>query len=480
MPKDEYGFGHDSLWQRFSRWFSDKPAFETTDDSGSGLSIKQWVANRGRGLVDTMDVVIGQNVSCRLFLKALKLIDRQLTKHDDSNVEKNLWRLTDPLCELQEIEAAVFTKEHYMPLLAKILEKYIAAVREGRIVPSKPESAEECPLDMDLVSMLVRYESLPGLKLVTQLVREEYRVFDPWWRAVFDTTQARIIQNAGLYLILLLDDFVPENMLGLAYLEMCNRVMQYCNFMSERHSPIEEAKELEFPYNSPAGRVKLAEYINETATDIPEDYCLYAANEAINAIAYVEEEHCLPLAHLAMQSKNVDIVLAGAIYGAQLNDGPSLEKLAELAADLNYAASAVECLQEQKRTDLIPKIAKEPSFIIRSRMVRLIYEDGGKRPDEIEVIDHRKMVWPPLKKRTQVFALRFVYHAKEGGREEAVDYGIVHYGELTAFPEETLKREPSIWEIYAMHCAYEMEHKDWQNPETGFAMLKRYNPDIKF
>ena len=479
MPKDEYGFGHDSLWQRFSRWFSGKPAFETTDDSGNGLSIKQWVANRGRGLVDTTDVVIGQNVSCRLFLKALKLIDRQLTKHDDSNVEKNLWRLIDPLFELRTIEAAVFMKEHYAPLLAKILEKYVVAVREGRIVPSEPESEEESPLDISLMYLLVRCESPPGLRLVARLIREGHLASDLGWRGVCDMTKPHTAK-AGLYLMLLLGDYIPGNILGMAYLEMCNQTMRHRDFMSEKLSLIEETEKLEFPYNSPAGRAKLAEYINETATDIPEDYCFHAANEAINAIAYVEEERRLPLAHLAMQSENVDIVLAGAIYGAQLNDGPSLEKLAEMAADLNYAASAVECLQEQKRTDLIPKIAEEPSFIIRSRMVRLIYEDGCRRPDEIDVVDHREMVWPPLKKRTQVFALRFVYHAEEGGREEAIDYGIVHYGELTALPVETLKREPSIWEIYAMHCAYEMEHRDWQNPETGLTMLKRYNPDIKF
>ncbi len=294
----------------------------------------------------------------------------------------------------------------------------------------------------------------PSFPLIHSLSRTLPVAENYGWHRVFGSIRPQAPRNAPL--IELLTTELPEAHASGCFMEWGNEHCHKGHLKSH-------------PFDTRQGMERLESYL--TCED-PERYA-YAVSAAF-ALAFL----CEPAALIKLASAHPypDVRIEAAWAKAKRGDEESLEVLAEFCLDWRTALRAARDLRELGREDRIPVEAR----IERSQAMAVMADwlkhpnELNKLPEELDIIDHREILWPPKGERALVTLLRWKCDGRTGVGLTGPD--------TWCFFSDADKDLP-VLDIYAKHCNAGLKEQghpdapeDYTNLEHGRILLRSANP----
>lgn len=288
----------------------------------------------------------------------------------------------------------------------------------------------------DLLLFLLKIVALYQVEgLVSRLAvaaRQEPWSEHPLWPVLFRTLDAphplrRRVADA-------LADPLPEGLAGLAYLDFVTGLAR--------------SGELVFhPFDSVAGRDRLARWLDPTAPDAATRAPIAAA-----ALAHVGGGAARDaLLATGMAHPLGGVRLEAAAAAARLGREEGVRTLADLCLDVRYSVAARLRLQDLDRLEAVPPAAADPDFEALARMADWLAHplEFGSPPQTLALIDSRELHWPPTNDRRRLWLVRYRYEPDTEG------VGLV--GSITSSlrPETSPMMAPD--DLYALHCCWELQ-----------------------
>jgi hypothetical protein len=182
------------------------------------------------------------------------------------------------------------------------------------------------------------------------------------------------------------------------------------------------------------------------------------AHSATAALPFVSNPARDQLLALAMDHVDAGVQMEGAWAAGRLGREGGLQILSRFCLDVNHSDVAQRYLAELDRRDLIPAEATEPSFQAMAEFARWLAHPNelGQPPDELEVVDHRRLAWPPDRELKPFWLIRYRLRDQTGLEEDDVNCGLVGSVTWCFFLHKMHVRPPE--DAYAIHCCWEMEH----------------------
>lgn len=151
------------------------------------------------------------------------------------------------------------------------------------------------------------------------------------------------------------------------------------------------------------------------------------------------------------------VQLEGAWASAKLGSQSGLTVLSRYCTDPNYSLTACRYLEELGRDDLVPVKVNDPAFRARAEFANWLAHPNelGTPPDEVEIVDHRVLAWPPDGERKPLWLIKYRVKETTGLADDDVDCGLVGSITFCLFSYKLLQRPPD--DAYAIHCYWEME-----------------------
>ncbi len=253
---------------------------------------------------------------------------------------------------------------------------------------------------------------------------------------------------------------LPEKFLAVSLLDAANEAAR-------------EHKLKRHPFDSAAGKEKLAGYLSGRKAS----EASYAVS-ACAALPFIGASRRKPLVALARKHKDPAIRMEVAWATAKLGDKAGLDYLAEQCLDRNASAQATRYLEELGKKKLVPRAAREPDFAAMAEMCGWLAHPNeyGEPPDSIELMDKRKIYWPPTRDTRELRLFSFVYEKSRHREERSVGVGMVGSMTWSFFDDTKPTMKPE--EIYGHHCCFELEATgDPRAPKkrtgkAGWALIK--------
>lgn len=231
---------------------------------------------------------------------------------------------------------------------------------------------------------------------------------------------------------------LPRGHAGTAYLALCTALA-------------EAGESLPHPYDSERGVRVLGEILREEQRE-----SWGAARRAAGAVAHVRAGWRAGLRELAAGHPDglVRLECAGGL--ARAGDAASVEAVRRACLDVNTSARACRLLHEAGLGGHIPGAARETGFRQMAEMCAWLAreEEFGETPDEAEMVDRRRLWWPPTRDEREVCLVRFTYIGRgvRGGDETGV--GMV--GSQTHSLAGEVTEGLSAAEVYGLYCWREL------------------------
>src|SRR5262249_53328145 len=99
-----------------------------------------------------------------------------------------------------------------------------------------------------------------------------------------------------------------------------------------------------------------------------------------------------------------------------------------------------------------------PSFMAKAQFAQWLAHPNelGRLPDELEIIDHRELDWPPEREIKALWLLKYRVKDQTGLKDDDVNVGLVGSVTFCLFTYELARRPPE--DAYAIHCYWEMSN----------------------
>ncbi len=152
------------------------------------------------------------------------------------------------------------------------------------------------------------------------------------------------------------------------------------------------------PFSSPAGLVRLKQWLSKDNTSTDVDYELHEHARAVAiALAFVDLPERETVLEVAARHPDRLVRLEGAWAAARAGLDSGFQRLVEYTQDVHSSFMAQAYLKEFDRGDLIPAEALEPKFAAMSELSNWLQSEYefGQAPDEMEVLDQRQLKWLP-------------------------------------------------------------------------------------
>ena len=213
------------------------------------------------------------------------------------------------------------------------------------------------------------------------------------------------------------------------------------------------------PFDSPTGRKRLLAWIRAGKGE-----AVGQAVTATAAIPFLRREHRAGLLEAAAQQRDLAVRMEAAYAAAALGQARGLRQLVAFCQHWSTSTVAQHYLHELGRKKSIPAAAREPTFAALTRMADWLAHPNelARTPDELEVVDHRRLRWPPRRRLKPFWVIRYRVKARratatEEEVEAATGVGLVGSVTFCLFGQE-LVGQP-VEAVYAAHCYWEMEHE---------------------
>ena len=304
------------------------------------------------------------------------------------------------------------------------------------------------------IKLLVGFAYPPSFPLVRALSRNAPTADKMGWIGAFGSIPLE--SKDARDLVAQWSGELPEAFASVAFLDWANGQLAQGNL--EHH-----------PFDTAQGMNRLKSYLEGTNE---EEYSY--ARSATVALANLTAP--LPLLAIASRHPDTAIRIEAEWVKAKRGDDHALDTLAEFCLDWRTRGQAARYLEELGHPDRIPiqlQGAREQAAGTMADWLKHPNELGAL-PDEMEVMDHREIHWPPADKKLPVTLLRWKL------KEET---GIGMAGSITwRFFGEPSDGQP-VLDLYAKHCNWELQaNKHPAAPEEysdlayGRDLLTKANP----
>lgn len=202
------------------------------------------------------------------------------------------------------------------------------------------------------------------------------------------------------------------------------------------------------PFNSPWGAEFLSYWLNGLCSATPDPKVVAELREyesslnqedllmrpLVGTLRYVSPEIREQLLPVAMRHPDPEIQIYAAAIAAEFGNEAGWKLLQYYALDLQYGAEAFSWFRELRREDLLPLAARNSEFRLKASFagysdMRSILDSNGyydRFPDQIKVIDQRKLDWPLEAGPKMVTIVGFVIWDKYGLGAEWTGLAVAH------------------------------------------------------
>lgn len=332
----------------------------------------------------------------------------------------------------QELAACKVLYDKGIPQIVRIFEEMSA----------NPDVYQEEDDTLMLLKMCAWYQHPLGSELLLKAALIPFKPNEFLWHTTFYTLAKdhphRDIIFEGLR------QKLPTGFLCVSFLDSANRAVQ-------------EGGLLLHPFDSPEGYSRLEGYLLNRD---PSEFS-YAVS-ASAALPYLREPARTQLMALAMDHVDKAIQLEAAMSAARLGSTAGVRVLVRFAEDVNYSMEAVGKLIELGKEVHITSAMVSEEFRARAEFAHWLRHPNelGRPPTSLEVVDHRKLYWPPTGDRKSLYLIKYRM-LEEGGCEldhADTDCGLVGSVTFCLFGANNHQRAPE--DVYAIHCSWELEIKE--------------------
>jgi hypothetical protein len=288
-----------------------------------------------------------------------------------------------------------------------------------------------------VLKILAMYGSREGAERVVEAARRPLKPDGYMWHVILSAiAEGHPHRN---YVFEALSDPLPNDFLAVALLDRANRAAIEGNL--QRH-----------PFDSQAGWDRLQSWLEDRD---PEHFSY--AHSATAALPFVSNPPRDQLLALAMDHVDAGVQMEAAWAAGRLGREAGLKILARFCLDVNHSDVAHRYLAELDREDLVPAEANDPSFQVKADFASWLAHPSelGRSPDELEIVDHRLLAWPPDGEPKPFWLIRYRLRDRTGLEEDDVDCGFAGSTTWCHFLYSMHERPPE--DDYAIHCYWEME-----------------------
>ena len=307
-----------------------------------------------------------------------------------------------------------------------------------RIFEAKIEHLDEENADdlLFLLKILAMYGSREGAETIVDAARRPLQPDAYMWHVILSAFSEHHPYRD--YVFESLSDPLPPGFLAVALLDSAD-------------SAAIEGELPGHPFDSEAGWARLQIWLE----DHDVDHFSYA-HSATAALPFVSNPPRDQLLALAMDHLDAGVQMEAAWAAGKLGREAGLKMLARFCLDVHHSDVAQRYLAELDREDLIPTEAKKPSFRAKAEFANWLAHPNelGKAPDELEIVDHRVLAWPPEREPKPFWLIRYRVCDQTGLEEDDVDCGLVGSTTWCFFMYNMHERPPE--DVYAIHCYWEM------------------------
>jgi hypothetical protein len=324
-----------------------------------------------------------------------------------------------------ECEAFPILQQRGCPLLIQILDQGL-----------RDENRHAANDLLFVLKVLAMYGTPEGTEAVVRAARLPLKPDGYMWSVIFHAYQKG--HPGGARLFEGLSRPLPAEFLAVALLDAANRMRL-------------EGGALAHPFDSPEGKQRLEQWL----TDTDPEHFSYAVSAAA-ALPFIGDPERDRLLSRAFDHSSVDVQLEAAWSAAKLGREAGLDCLARYCREVAFSNRAKQYLAELNRADLIPPESLTPDFQALAEFAQWLAHPNelGRPPDEMEIIDHRELSWPPSGRPKPFWLIR--YRVKKAPPEEDdVEVGLVGSVTFCLFTYQLAQRPPE--DGYAIHCYWEME-----------------------
>lgn len=309
-----------------------------------------------------------------------------------------------------------------------------------------------------LLKIFAMYNHRPGLERIVTAAKENFAADDFMWSLILRQIDRE--HPSRHQMVSLLREPLPAGIIGAAYLNLCNQLAL-------------AGELLQHPFDTTEGHEQLEQWLR---TPSPEAASI--AQVATTSLPFLSEPPQGKLLSIACEHPDHSVQLEGAWARARLGDERGFALLRQFCLEPTYSAIACAYLKEHGREYLIPAEALAPDFQAAAELTRWLSHpmEYGRPPDELHLVDHRELHWPPTNDRRRFWLFRYAYHLPQTPQPES-HFGLV--GSLTFSLRTPTNLPPE--DVYALHCCWELQARnDPRAPqelsvEHGRALLQQAN-----
>jgi hypothetical protein len=311
-----------------------------------------------------------------------------------------------------------------IPIIAQLVDRAL-----------RNPSAREWDAVLSILGELARYPTRQATDVVVRAVRHPVRPASTMWRHILGAYTKDHPESARLFKEL--SDPLPAGPLA-ALLLACGNAAS-CSGASGPH-----------PFDSPAGVKQLEAWLTDG-----EDHAVSAAF----ALNFIEDRRRDALLAIALDHPCGEVQVEAAWTAARLGRAAGVEWLARMCLEVNYSGRAQNCLKHLRREEMIPVQSKEVRFRVKADFAAWLAQTHhvGRPPDELEIIDHRELAWPPDRKHMPLWLLKYRSKDRTGLMDDDVGVGLMKNKPSGLFFFDMHERP--IEDVYAIHCYAEMENR---------------------
>ncbi len=293
---------------------------------------------------------------------------------------------------------------------------------------------------MMILKILAMYGSYEGAERVITAARHPLDPDGFMWEVVLSGFAPAHPQRDFVFHAL--SDPLPSGFVAVAFLDAANG------------SAI-EGDLSEHPFNSPSGWEQLQCWLQD-----PDPERASYAHSATATLPFIDNPARDRLLDIAMGHADVHVQMEAGWAAGRIGRKEGLNTLVRFCRDVNHADVAKRYLTELGREDLIPAEADDASFQAMATFSNWLSHPNelGRAPDELEIVDHRMLTWPPQRKPIPFWLIRYRVQPPNALEEEDVDCGLVGSTTWCFFSYKMHQRPPE--DVYAIHWYWEMEHQD--------------------
>lgn len=286
------------------------------------------------------------------------------------------------------------------------------------------------------LKILAMYGTREGTAAVLRAARQPLRPDAYMWSVILQAYSKGHPERERLFKEL--SDPLPSDFLAVSLLDSANAAQR-------------EGAEFPHPFNSATGTQQLECWL----TDGDEEHFSYAVS-ATAAVPFISAPERDALLALAFDHPSADVQLEAAWAAAKLGRDAGIQWLARSCLDVNLAERAKQYLTELGCADAIPAEAEDASFQAKAEFAQWLAHPNelGRPPDELEIVDHRELNWPPDREPRQMWLMKYRLKDATGLKPDDVGVGLVGSVTFCLFTYELQQRPPD--DAYAIHCYWEM------------------------